>query len=508
MSFNVIKNALANVVRGGATAAVALALPHFLVHSLDADRFGGWSLMLQLAGYMSFLDFGLQTAVARFIAHALELEQHDRAQKLIETALAMLSLAALLALSVIGIVVMHVGSLFHGIPYYLLHEFQVAALVLALGATLQLPLSTFTGVLVGLRQNELTALAIAGSRLIGAAAAILAARQTHSLAITALCVAIPNLMGGILQVIFVVHRLPNVRIFRISIDRTSATDFFHYCAGLTVWTIGMLFISGLDVTIVGHYQFAAVGVYAIAATFTNLLAGTNSTVMSAFLAPFAAMQARGDFETMRGIVIRSTRLNTSLNLLLLAIVIAYGQPLLRAWVGSSYAGQVYPILLVLMVTQTIRLTASSLSIALMSTGHQNSGIPPALIEALTNLFVSLWAVTRFGAIGVAYGSLVGSLIAFPALLFFTMRTKVDLTVTRSDFALKGICMGAAPSLPIVACASYVLLRHPGPISSLALWTASTACGALLLMKSTRSSLPGVPSAPQRSQKDSKSKTSG
>jgi O-antigen/teichoic acid export membrane protein len=507
MTFNLIKNALANVVRGGATAAVALALPHFLVHSLDADRFAGWSLMLQIAGFMSFFDFGLQTAVARFIAHALELEQHERVRKLIQTAFAMLSFAALLALSVVGIVVIYVGSLFHGIPFYLLHEFQVAALVLALGTTLLLPLSTFTGVLVGLGRNEFTALVIAGSRVIGAVAAILAARYTHSLVITALCVAMPNLMGGVLQVIFAVRRLPNVRIFRIAIDRASATEFLHYCAGLTVWTIGMLLISGLDVTIVGHYRFAAVGAYAIAAIFTNLLAGTNSTVMSAFLAPFAAMHARGEFEMMRRFVIRSTRLNTSVNLLLLAFVIAYGQQLLSVWVGSSYARQVYPILLVLMVTQTIRLTASSLSIALMSTGHQNSGIPPALIEASSNLFVSLWAVTRFGAIGVAYGSLVGSLIAFPAILFFTIRTKIDLTVTRSDFASKGVCMGAAPCVPIVACASFVLLRHPGPMSSLALWTLSTACGALLFLRSMRSSPPGVPGAIQVCQKGSKSKTS-
>ena len=69
----VIKNALANVMRGGATAVVSLVLPHFLVRSLDRDRFAAWSLMLQIAAYASYLDFGLQTAVARYVAHFTEL---------------------------------------------------------------------------------------------------------------------------------------------------------------------------------------------------------------------------------------------------------------------------------------------------------------------------------------------------------------------------------------------------------------------------------------------------
>src|SRR5258705_11247372 len=102
--FTTTKNAIANLVRGGATAALAIALPRFPTRSLDMEHFAAWSLVLQIAAYASYLDFGLQTAIARFIAQAAELEQKERQAKLVSTALVLLSLAALIAFTIISIV--------------------------------------------------------------------------------------------------------------------------------------------------------------------------------------------------------------------------------------------------------------------------------------------------------------------------------------------------------------------------------------------------------------------
>jgi len=468
---------------------VAVSLPHFLAHSLNHDRFAAWSLMLQIAAYASFLDFGLQTAVARFIAQALELEQTDRVRKLIETAFAMLSGAAVLAITVIGIVVFFAGSLFHGVPAYLLHEFQVAALVMALGTALVLPLSTFTGVLIGMHRNEFVALTVGGSRLVGAAATILATRYTQSLTILALALVLPNFLGGLLQVYIVSRQLISARTFRLSIDRAAANGFLRYCAGLTVWAFGMLLISGLDVTIVGHYQFEAIGYYAIAANLTNIFASANSTILNALLAPFAAMQAKGELDKMRNIVVRGTRLNTLINVVLTAFVLAYGNSLLKVWVGPAYAQQAYPILCVLMITQTVRLTFSAYTIALMATGRQNRGIVPAIVEALVNLAASLWAITRFGPIGVAYGSLMGVLFALPALFLITIKSTKDMSVTRSELVIRGILPGVLPAIPALAVV-YAIQRQPPLYPSVALWVASllVGCGLYRLIDRQRNLL--------------------
>jgi hypothetical protein len=164
----VAKNASANLIRGGATAMVALALPHFLTRSLDHDRFAAWSLLLQLSAYTTYLDFGVQTAVARFLAGYIERGDGKHRDRLVCTALALLCLAAVLAVVVIVVVLWQLPNLFHGISSELMPEFRLAAAILGASVVLALPFSAFSGVLLGLHRNEYVAAAVGGSRLLGA----------------------------------------------------------------------------------------------------------------------------------------------------------------------------------------------------------------------------------------------------------------------------------------------------------------------------------------------------
>ncbi len=479
--WSIAKNASSNVIRGGATAGVAIILPHYLAHALGTDRFAAWSLMLQIAAYASFLDFGLQTTVARSIAQALQLEEGVRARKIAGTALALLSAAALVAVVLVAIVLIFAHSVFRGIPEGLLREFQLAAGVMALGAALQLPFSAFSGVLIGAQRNDLPALAIGGSRLLGAVAAVLAAQYTHSLVVLALCISVPNLLGGLLQQVLVARLLPGTAFRRSSVDRATAEELVRYCMGLTVWSFSMLLVSGLDVTIVGHFDFIAVGPYAIAATLTSMQANANSSIMNAFLAPFAALHAQGRFDQVSRLVVRATGVGTWFNLIVLAGAISFGVPIVRLWVGG-YTTQTYPFLLALMFAQTIRLCWTSYAVALTATNHQNECIVPAVVEGIVNLSVSLWAVSHFGAIGVAAGSIVGALVAIPALLVWTIYSRADLPISRRTLIYSGVVRGAilaAPMIPLVV----VALNHPSsPALPLLVGTGGLACSCFAAIK--------------------------
>ncbi|HEY1214232.1 MAG TPA: oligosaccharide flippase family protein, partial [Bryobacteraceae bacterium] len=89
--FLIAKNAIANLVRGGASALVAVLLPSFLTRSMSTEAFGAWSLVLQLSAYVSYLDFGIQTAIARFVAHSSERGEAEHRDRIVSTAMACLA---------------------------------------------------------------------------------------------------------------------------------------------------------------------------------------------------------------------------------------------------------------------------------------------------------------------------------------------------------------------------------------------------------------------------------
>lgn len=478
LGITVVKNALANIVRGGATAVVAIALPHFLTRALDKDRFAAWALMLQIAAYASYLDFGLQTAVARYLAQAIELGDTERRDQLVSTAFGLLTGAGAVAFAVIGIIAWQLHHIFAHVPNVIVGDMRNGILVLAASAALLLPMSTFTGVLIGLHRNEYPALAIGGTRMLGAVAVILMARHTNSLFWLALCIGTFNLLGGVAQAAAVRRLLPQMRLAWGCMSARMAAELARYCSVLTFFSFGMLLISGLDVTIVGYFNFSAVGSYALAATLIGFFSGLNSAVFSAFISPVAVLHARQEYGRIRQLVMKSTRLNAIANLLLSAITIAFGAPLLKLWVGRTYAGNALPILVVLMLGQTIRLTCNPFASTLLAMGEQRFAVVPGLVEAVSNIFLSIVGILLLGPIGVAYGTLTSAILGLVCYVTYTVPRVQALGLRQWRFVREGILEPFVCFTPLLLCTLLLWQRGVTPTLSL-VWLSSMILSLLI-----------------------------
>ena len=446
----VTKNAFANLMRGGASSVVALALPHYLVRALDHDRFAAWALMLQIAAYANYLDFGLQTAVARYVAQAIERRDIAKRDNLINTALNLLSIAGLIAFVVLLLLVLFLRHLFRQIPHALATEVQIGLLIMAASAAIGLVLSAFTGVLVGLHRNEFPAIAIGGSRLLGALAVIIAANYTHSLIWLALLIGVANVLGGLVQYSIVQSLLPDLRVRIPFLNRPLAAEFLHYCTGLAVFSIGMFLVSGLDVTIVGFFDFKAVGYYAIASTLIAFIVGLCNSIFSALMTPVAVLQAQGNYDRIRNLVIHGTRLNNYISVLLIWLTFAYGRSGMTLWVGSSYAAAAFPVLKILIVAQVIRLAGTCYTTMLIATAQQNRGIAAAIVEAVANLIFSVAGCAWLGPIGVAWGTLAGSIIGLGFVFFFTMRWAKEIPFRAALFLREAFIRPFLCTSPLIA----------------------------------------------------------
>lgn len=474
LGFTVVKNALANVVRGGATAVVALALPHYLTRALDHDRFAAWSLMLQIAAYAGYLDFGIQTAVARYLAQAMERKDSDQQDRLISTAFGMLSIAGSMALLVIAVTAFFLPKLFHGIPLSLDRDLQLGVLIMGGSAALALPMSTFVGVLIGLHRNEYPALAIGGSRILGGLAVLVAVRYTNSLAWLALCIGVTNLLGAGVQYLIAKALLPRFHMRLTKITLGMARELARYCSGLTVVSFAMLLISGLDVTIVGYFNFRQVSAYAIASMFTTFVAGLSGSIFSALLAPLAVLQERSEYPKIRRLLMRTSELNSCANLAFLMLIFFAGKVLLRLWVGEDYASAALPILEILAIGQTIRLAGNPYGTVLVATGLQTYAVPVVLLEGFCNLLFSVWLAHKIGAIGVAWGTVGAAMIGLALTIFMLMPRIKSIRVRSGAFlatALLKPLLVFSPLIALIASRTW-LLRAP-PSSGLVLWGVPT-----------------------------------
>jgi len=115
-----------------------------------------------------------------------------------------------------------------------------------------------------------------------------------------------------------------------------------------------------------------------------------------------------------------------------------------------------------------------------ATGSQKAGIASALSEALVNLGSSLYLAWRFGAMGVAIGTVIGSFVGVLVHFVISMRlTRPRILVPRRRLLFHGIL---GPS--IVCLPSVLLLLRWWPAHNLQLmsgismlWVLATALPA-------------------------------
>ena len=455
----VIKNASANLIRLAGSGIVALLLPPFLVRMLPADTYSAWALLLQLTLYVGLLDFGIQTAVARFVAHADELGAAGRRDAIVSTATALLVLAAIAAFIGLGILAWQLPRIFTAMPAPLYSGARTALLLMGGTFALGLPFSVIHAVFVGFQRNEISTAIVIGSRFAMAALILVVVFHHGGLAAMGAAVAIANL--GSYSAAFFSWRIwaSHVKLRISSVSGGSAHKIAGYSMALAVWSVGMLMISGLDLSIVAKFDFHATAYYAVAATLTGFVTQAQGAIFAALLPAAAVLSARGNAQKLGAILISATRYGMLILLATALPMVAGARLILRIWVGGGYAAHGAAILQVLVAANVVRLAALPYATLLLGTNQQRKVIFSPLAEGVVNLFASILLAYFMGAIGVAIGTLIGSFVGIGFHIFRNMPRTSGIAFSRSELrktrttAAVGVCSS-------VSCARVVPRQQP------------------------------------------------
>ena len=110
----------------------------------------------------------------------------------------------------------------------------------------------------------------------------------------------------------------------------------------------------------------------------------------------------------------------------------------------------YPILVVLLIANIIRLIGAPYATVLVSAGQQRLIKISPLTEGLSNLLASLALGSMLGAIGVALGTLVGSVFGVAAHILYSMpRTDAEIRISRRQYLIHGVITPFLATIPLL-----------------------------------------------------------
>jgi O-antigen/teichoic acid export membrane protein len=163
-------------------------------------------------------------------------------------------------------------------------------------------------------------------------------------------------------------------------------------------------------------------------------------------------------------MITATRYGAFLLLLTGLPLVLAANRILTLWVGPVYGVRGTRILEVLVVANMIRLSLTPYAVTLIGTGQQRLVMFIPLLEGFSNLLLSVVLGYSYGAIGVAIGTLGGSLIALIGNLYYNMPRTNDIQFEVHEYLRDGILRPLVCASPCILFTLAVrVFPESGPI---------------------------------------------
>lgn len=381
---------------------VAFFLMPFVIHAVGDRWYGMWTLVGTLMGYYGYLDLGLSVSVQRFIARAIGKDDEAEVNRLLTTGLVLflaLGLVVLLATVVVAVLA----------PRFLadpeeIRIFRIVVLILGLNAAVSFATAPVNGLLTGhLRYDVSTAVQLA-KLVIRTALIVYFIRAGYTIVALAVITFVADTGGNFARVWLARRMFRGARVSRALYTPARLRELFSYGGKTFVNQLAELLRFQIDHLVIAAFiNLSAVTVFNIASQLVFYFRGLLQALVGVLVPLFARYQAEGDKSSTIWAYLFTTKLSALVAVLGGGAMIIFGDPFIRVWMGPDYASA-YPPLAVLAVATTLFVTLQPAVSLIYGVGEVGPLAKVSLVEAVSNLVLSLLLVKPLGLLGVALGT--------------------------------------------------------------------------------------------------------
>lgn len=478
-----LRSLASNWLALGVGIAISFFLSPFVVNKLGAAWYGVWAVAAQFTGYLYLLDFGVRESVIRYTSKYVARHQHAQLNRVLSTAIGLYSGITLLALGGTALVVW-------GMPHWFsldAHYWRDARIAMAFtGATIASTFlfNVFSGIMMGLRQWELSnALGIGLNVVRAALIVVFLWRGDGIVAVAAIQFGVSFVSGVITSVLALRMLSKRGMPFRFTWltprrFRAFARRIFGYGFYVIVNNVGEKLIAATDAIIVGIYlPIASVAYYAIAGSLVGYLRALLGSTAQLFNPLASHLHALGQRGAVTDAFLFGVKINVLVTLPVAAVFVLLGERFIGLWMGPEFAAPASQVLAILAATAVLAAPQWVFSSVLYGISRHRVIAVMRIIEAVLNLTLSIVLVKLIGLPGVALGTAIPSVLLVMIVLPIVAGRVIGLNLTRYYV---DVYLRPAVAIAPLALAAY-WVRDTWPASNLAFFFGQVALLCLLYL---------------------------
>jgi O-antigen/teichoic acid export membrane protein len=454
-----IRNVLANWAGYVVTAVLTFFLSPVVVHYLGSSGYGVWTLLVTLTAYLGLLDFGVRSAVTRYVARCHSQADHATSTRIVSTALVLFAGTAgftLFASVLLGLIAPRVFS----VPVEYGESTVIVTALVGASTGVALVNGVFGGVIVGLQRFDLICVLDVGTALLRASLVLGVIVAGGGLAELAGVQLVSSIAGCLLTAWVSLRTYPQLRL-RPELSRPHLRLIFSYGGYAFAAHLSAAVISRSGVIIIGVFlPMTAVTVFAIASglvDYARALAGGVRTT----LPPLAsAMEARGQRQELQELMLGSARYCTMLLLPVATIFALRGSSFIGLWMGAEYGGPSGDVLAILALRLVFLGATGAVANVMLGAGRQRTVAGIFAAEAMVTVTAVLLLVRPFGVTGVAWGITVPGVAA--GVLLWPWYAYHWFDVRIQQYIISSWVLPVAAGAPFIAATWLVERLWPAP----------------------------------------------
>lgn len=456
-------------------AALGLVLLPFNVHHLGQSAWGLWMLTASVTAYFSILDLGYGGSITRFVAQYRARRDAAGLNEILSTMIVLFAGVGVVAYAAFVLVAANLGSLFNLTPDQV-STGRALMLIIGLYVSLGFPFSIFGGVMNGFQRYDL-------NNMVGIITGVVVALTNVVMLLAGFSlVELVAATTAIRITAYFVYRLNAYRVFpalslRLSRVRLSrlreVTHFSVYMLGID-WSNRLNY--SIDPIIIGAFLSpAAVALWTVPQRLADLLQRLTNQLNGVLFPMVVDSDTGARTERLRAIFIHGTRLSLVTVVPLATALCLLADPLIRAWVGPTFADGIV-VAQILAIATAIRVGTATGTTVLKGAGCHRFLAGANLIAGVANVALSLLWIRPYGLAGVATATLLAVSTMSVLVLWPAACRRVGMGVGEA------FAQAVWPALwPAAAMAlAIVVVRDRLPVSLLSV-AVSSALGGLVYL---------------------------
>ncbi len=406
-SFKTIaKNVASNYLGVMGSIVIAFFLSPYLVRTLGDTGYGVWSIIASLTAYMSLLDLGVTSAVAKYVSEHRVKNDHKSANEILASSVVLLLFVAIALVAVSPAIASFISN-----TYDFDDSYAPIVATLIIVSAIDMALYVLSGVLIGAvtgvqRYDVLNIIRIVIA-LLKAGLFYLLLSNGYGLVGMAAAALATNVLAAIIMYLFIRREHKEMSFSFRHANIATGKKIFAFSKFTFIAMVAGQVIYYSDAFVIGFFMSAAaITYYSIPWSLSEYTSVLLNSVSNTFMPVFSELHSSDEKEQLYDTYIKATRLMLVLTNLICFGILAVGGDFIGLWMGEQYQERCTPILIILFAILIFKGPQTLTNALLQGMAQHKRYSLYNLGLSFVNLGLNIVLVQKYGLIGIAAGTAI------------------------------------------------------------------------------------------------------